>query len=149
MPTAAENGAQISRELRNIMIAQRRQMDHKIHDLGLNSQQGRLLSYVASHEGIIQKDLAKLLNRRGASVTSMLQGLEKKGFLTREIPSDNARQKKIYLLPAGKEAVTTAAEVFSQSETEVVKNLSATEQTTLLKLLSKVSAGIPNYREQD
>lgn len=49
-------------------------------DLEVNHQQARVIAYIAENQdkGLIQKDLAEVFNRRGASITSMLQGLEKK-----------------------------------------------------------------------
>lgn len=51
-------------------------------DLEVNHQQARVIAYIAENQdkGLIQKDLAEVFNRRGASITSMLQGLEKKGI---------------------------------------------------------------------
>lgn len=48
--------------------------------LEVNHQQARVIAYIAENQdkGLIQKDLAEVFNRRGASITSMLQGLEKK-----------------------------------------------------------------------
>lgn len=53
--------------------------DKKINNLGLNSQQGRVIQYIYEHqdEGLIQKDLANVFGRTTASITSMLKGLEK------------------------------------------------------------------------
>ena len=73
--------------------------DKKINNLGLNSQQGRVIQYIYEHqdEGLIQKDLANVFGRTTASITSMLKGLEKNGYIRREIPSNNERQKNIYV----------------------------------------------------
>ena len=64
-------------------------------DLEVNHQQARVIAYIAENQdkGLIQKDLAEVFNRRGASITSMLQGLEKKGYIERRIPKDNERKK--------------------------------------------------------
>nr|WP_234818109.1 hypothetical protein [Lactococcus lactis] len=57
-------------------------------DLEVNHQQARVIAYIAENQdkGLIQKDLAEVFNRRGASITSMLQGLEKKDISKDEFP---------------------------------------------------------------
>lgn len=86
--------------IRSIALKIKFKSDENINKLGLNSQQGRMISYIYEHQdkGIIQKDLADVFQRRGASITSMLQGLERKGYIERSIPKNDERQKNIYVL---------------------------------------------------
>lgn len=88
-----------SQLIRSIAIKMKLSSDEKVKKLGLNSQQGRMIGYIYEHQdsGIIQKDLAKVFQRTEASITSMLQGLEKKGYIERRIPKENERQKYIYM----------------------------------------------------
>jgi len=69
--------------IREIGMKIKRIADERLNELGLNSQQGRMIGYIFENQDkdVIQKDLANEFNRKGASITSMLQGLEKKGFL--------------------------------------------------------------------
>lgn len=118
--------------------------DKKINELGLNSQQGRMIGYIYEHqdEGIIQKDLADAFQRKGASITSMLQGLEKKGYIDRRIPKDNERQKNIYVLPKGVALINDFNKIFSEVEENITKNLSKEEKESLLSLLMKVNSNL-------
>lgn len=115
--------------------------DQRINELGLNAQQGRLISYIYEHqsEGLIQKDLADRFNRRSASITSMLQGLEKKGYIERRIQADNERQKNIYVLPKGMELIDAFTKIFEELEEELVKDLNEEEKETFKKLLIKIN----------
>jgi MarR family transcriptional repressor of mepA len=89
-----------------------------------------------------QKDLADQFHVRGASITSMLQGLEKKGFIERKIPAHNERQKNIYVLPKGVELIEAFEQSFHRVEDEIVQPLTAEEQQTLKDLLVKISQGL-------
>ena len=112
--------------------------DESIRELGLNSQQGMILGYINEHqsEGLIQKDLAEVFNRKDATITSMLKGLEKKGYIERRIPKNNERQKNIYLLPKGEELIDDFEKIFSQVESGITDLLTIEERNTLEKLLS-------------
>ncbi|AQM60907.1 MarR family winged helix-turn-helix transcriptional regulator [Clostridium baratii] len=127
-----------------ISIKLKREADKRIGELGLNSQQGRVIGYIYDHqdEGIIQKDLADVFHKRGATITSMLKGLEKNEYIERRIPSDNERQKNLYVLPKGEKLINDFNEVFSDLENKIISCLTEEELKTLEKLLSKINQSI-------
>ncbi|WP_338630466.1 MarR family winged helix-turn-helix transcriptional regulator [Clostridium baratii] len=127
-----------------ISIKLKREADKRIGELGLNSQQGRVIGYIYDHqdEGIIQKDLADVFHKRGATITSMLKGLEKNEYIERRIPSDNERQKNLYVLPKGEKLINDFNEVFSDIENKITSCLTEEELKTLEKLLSKINQSI-------
>ncbi|ASA20562.1 MarR family winged helix-turn-helix transcriptional regulator [Paenibacillus donghaensis] len=114
----------------------------RLSELDLNAQQGRMMGYIFENQdnGVIQKDLADHFNRKGATITSMLQGLEKKGYIKRVIPEDNERQKKIYLLKKGSDLVEEFNEIFMEVEKSITRGLNEKETETFMKLLIKVKA---------
>lgn len=76
---------------------------------------------------------------RGASITSMLQGLEKKGLIERKIPANNERQKNIYVLPKAVELIESFNQLFQKVEDEIIFGLTEEEQQTLNELLNKIN----------
>ncbi|SEU19729.1 MarR family winged helix-turn-helix transcriptional regulator [Paenibacillus sp. NFR01] len=123
----------IGMEIRNLA-------NQRLSELGLNVQQGQMIDYIFHNEekGVIQKDLAERFSRTGATITSMLQGLEKKGYLKRVIPENNERQKRIHLLPKGADLVGEFNEIFSGVENRIVQGLTESEARVLKELLMKV-----------
>lgn len=115
--------------------------DARLNELELNSQQGRMIGYIYEHqdEGVIQKDLAEVFNRRGASITSMLQGLEKKGYIKRVTQENDERQKRIYVLDKGARLVEEFHQIFAEVEDSITAGLSPEEAETLKSLLQRVS----------
>ncbi|ENR8064383.1 MarR family transcriptional regulator, partial [Listeria monocytogenes] len=70
--------------IRSIMIKSKRKMDAKVAQFELTTQQARVLGFLndnAANE-IIQKDLQRIFQTRGASITSLIQGLEKKELIS-------------------------------------------------------------------
>lgn len=134
----------VSNLMRSIMNKSRESMEKRVKDMDISSQQGRMISYIAQNEdkGLIQKDLAEVFQRRGASITSMLQGLEKKGYIERRIPEDNERQKNIYALPKGKALVDETNEAFYAAEKELVHALTEEEVQQLTELLRKIDRSL-------
>ncbi|SCY37139.1 transcriptional regulator, MarR family [Paenibacillus polysaccharolyticus] len=127
-----------------IGIKIKRKADEQVNELGLNAQQGRIIGYIYEHqdEGLIQKNLADVFNRRDATITSMLKGLEKNGYIVRKIPADNERQKNLYVLPKGEQVIQDIEQMFATVENEIVKSLTDEEQATLMRLLTKVNQNL-------
>lgn len=119
-------------------------MEQRVKDMDISPQQGRMISYIVQNEdkGLIQKDLAEVFQRRGASITSMLQGLEKKGYIERRIPENNERQKNIFVLPKGKALVEETNEAFCAAEKELVHALNEDEVQQLTELLRKIDRSL-------
>lgn len=134
----------ISNLLRSIMNKSRESMEQRVKDMDISPQQGRMISYIVQNEdkGLIQKDLAEVFQRRGASITSMLQGLEKKGCIERRIPENNERQKNIFVLPKGKALVDETNEAFYAAEKELVHALNEDEVQQLTELLRKIDRSL-------
>ncbi|NEN84678.1 MarR family winged helix-turn-helix transcriptional regulator [Paenibacillus elgii] len=119
----------------------KKRADESIKELGLNAQQGKIIDYIYENQdkNIIQKDLADRFHVRGASITSMLQGLEKRGFIERKIPANNERQKNIYVLPKAVELIEAFNDSFQSVEDEIVQALTAEERRTLKEVLIKIN----------
>ncbi|WP_312681567.1 MarR family winged helix-turn-helix transcriptional regulator [Lactococcus taiwanensis] len=113
-------------------------------DLKINQQQARVIAYIAENQdkGLIQKDLAEVFHRRGASITSMLQGLERNGYIERRIPKDNERQKNLYILPKGLSIVQQINQIFDKSESNLISSLTENERVELLRILEKIDQNL-------
>ncbi|MBD8837023.1 MULTISPECIES: MarR family winged helix-turn-helix transcriptional regulator [Paenibacillus] len=122
----------------------KKRADESIKELGLSSQQGKVIDYIYENQDnhIIQKDLADRFHLRGASVTSMLQGLEQKGFIERKIPTNNERQKNIYVLPKAVDLIEDFNNSFQKVEDEIVQALNDEEKQILKKLLIRINERI-------
>ncbi|WP_059050521.1 MarR family winged helix-turn-helix transcriptional regulator [Paenibacillus senegalimassiliensis] len=130
----------ISNLIRSITHKMMMDSEERMKNLEVNNQQGRMICYIHDHQdqGLIQKDLAEAFRRRGASITSMLQGLERKGYIERKIPADNERQKNIYVLPKGERIVAEIGEHFQATEANLTQALTEQERKEFMRLLSKI-----------
>ncbi|MDP4083349.1 MAG: MarR family transcriptional regulator [Bacillota bacterium] len=130
--------------LRSIVIKTKRKADEKLASYGLNSQQGRMISYIAEHEdeGLIQKNLEKVFLRRGASITSMIQGLEKRGFVSRRISPNDERQKLLNITHKGKELIEEFERLFEEIEESITGGLTTAEVKEFYRLLTKVDKNL-------
>ncbi|MGL4452719.1 MAG: MarR family winged helix-turn-helix transcriptional regulator [Sarcina sp.] len=126
--------------LRSLTMKLKLKADEEIKSLGVSSTQGRVLGYISlyQNDGLIQSDIAKFFNKTNATITSMLQGLEKKGYITRLIQRDNERQKNIYLTEKGESIISDSRKIFSDLEKSFNSILEEDELQTLHRLLIKL-----------
>ncbi|MGL5823176.1 MAG: MarR family winged helix-turn-helix transcriptional regulator [Sarcina sp.] len=134
----------ISNLIREIGIRSKNIGDSRLLEYGLNSQQAKMISYIYANqeEGVIQKDLAKKFNRNKASITSMLQGLEKKGYIQRVVSKNNEREKNIYVLEKGKDLIEEFNELFITVENKLLNNFTDEEIKKLKDLLTRVNENL-------
>ncbi|OWA35548.1 hypothetical protein B9G55_13010 [Saccharibacillus sp. O16] len=132
--------APFSSLLREIAIRMRPAGDGRLAELGLSAQQGQMLRYIHmfQEQGIIQNDLAKRFDRTNASITSMLQGLEKKGYVKRIVPEGNERKKMVYVTEKAEALMSEFDQIFFDTERQITAGMTDEEAETLRRLLEKV-----------
>jgi Transcriptional regulators len=127
--------------LRAIVQAMKQSLDNKLLPYNITSQQARLLGYLdsclAREEEPVQKDLERAMRLRGPSVTSLLQGLERKDFITRSTGSEDGRTKLTGITAKGRALIDEVEGAFAELEVKLVRGMSAGERETFLRLLEQ------------
>ena len=81
------------------------------------------------------KDLENYLNLKGSSVTSLMNGLEKNGFLERVPSEKDGRRKILSLTEKSKEIVKQMDLVFEATDNQLQEGMSEEEKMTFRLLL--------------
>lgn len=119
--------------------AMKNKIDKDLEPYDLTDSQGRLLGDISDmiNKGIDinRKALENSMHLSGPSITSLLQGLEKKRFILRESSNEDARAKKIVLTDEGKDLIQFSEEVMNSIEEKIVDNMTDDEQETFKRLL--------------
>ncbi|ARV61185.1 transcriptional regulator [Nostocales cyanobacterium HT-58-2] len=118
--------------------AHRNQAAMILAELGLHPGQEILLLHLWKNDGLIQSELASLMQVEAPTLTKMLHRMEKAGFLERRKDEEDARICRIYLTQAGRlleEPITNAWNVL---EKQILANLTLEEQLLFRRLLLQV-----------
>ncbi|VTR78977.1 MarR family winged helix-turn-helix transcriptional regulator [Cellulomonas hominis] len=129
--------------LRWIGWAQRKAGEDWIRSRELSHEQGFVLGYLAQNPGAIQRDIAQVSRTSAASVSSLLQGLERRGLVERRTEPGDVRSKRVYATPEGSELIAGFAEAMAAADDTILAPLDPTERATLHALLTKVAAELP------
>ncbi len=119
-----------------------------LREVGLVPGQELLLLQLWDRDRCSQTDLVERLGLDPSTVTKMLQRLERAGWLAREPSPDDGRVMVVTLTRAGRDLQVAVTTLWSELEGETIKALSPDEQAELLRLLSKVEAGLRASRER-
>ena len=110
--------------------------------VGLTSGQPKILKYLVDHDGCNQKELSEMCRVEGATITSLLVGLEKKGLVERKVLENNRREKRIYLTESGKAKVQDLVVAFRKLHEICSAGLSKEEVAVFMELCRRVSASL-------
>lgn len=129
--------------LRWIGWAQRKAGEDWLRARELSQQQGFALGYLAENPGAIQRDIAQMTRTSAASVSSLLQGLERRGLVERRTEDGDERSKRVYTTPEGIALITGFDSAMAAADETILAPLSHAERDSLFALLTKITAELP------
>src|SRR6478752_841599 len=94
--------------VRTVAFAGRAAAEVWVRDSGLTRQQAFTLGYLGQNRDrdVIARELAEMSGTTPASVTSLLQGLEERGYVTRTSSPGDARVKLVRVTDEGARVVS-------------------------------------------
>lgn len=95
----------------------RKLLMRKLSDTGLTAGQPKILDYLREHNGASQKEIAAANMIEPASLTSLLNGMEKKGMVERR-RGNNRRTYYIYLTEEGEKLCRRVTQAFEELRRE-------------------------------
>lgn len=122
-----------------------RKIDKEVSQYGMTAVQGRILGFIfhrSDKKDIFQKDIEEELDIRRSSVTSVLQLMEKNGYITRVSVSEDARLKKIVITERGLEIQRKVYDSIVNIEESIRNELSDDEMKTLINLIDRLTQKI-------
>ena len=91
---------------------------------------------------IYQKDIEQEFRVSRATASNMLQLMERKGLITRETASCDARRKKLMLTPEARKLLDRAEQDIYEMEARIQDGFSEEEKKKLLEYLDRIMKNI-------
>lgn len=124
--------------IKQSFMAMRREIDAALASSGMTLAQWRALGVLRKTPGATHSDLVRELEIEAPSVTSLIDGMERKGWVRRERSTRDARVKQLFLTQRGRRVIQEAASVMAPVEEHMAAALSPGEGATLKRLLAKL-----------
>lgn len=120
----------------------KRLADNAAAEYGLTSIQSRIIRFLyleSKKRDVYQKDIEEEFNIRRSSVSSVLQLLEKKGYIERVSVEKDGRLKKIILTGTGKLIQEKVHSLIQEGEKRLKDELTEEELNLFIDILSRLS----------
>lgn len=120
-----------------------------VKDTGLTPGQPKILDYLLHHDGAIQKEIAIFCHIEPASLTTILNGMENKGYIERKNIDNNRRSLHVYLTEMGKKYADRLNLEFARIESEALKGFDEKDTQQLYDLLNRVYQNMIDIQKKE
>jgi len=116
----------------------------QLNDLNLTLSQFVVLKILRKQNGICQNELAFITERDKTSLTRLINTLETKGLVSRQVSNLDKRKRTIFITSLGIEVLDSALPLIDKLEEEIASNITPGEFDNLLCALNKIQANVLN-----
>jgi len=123
-------------------LSMRKEMEASLRAQGLTLTQWKALGALLHRPGTTHSDLVRLLEVEAPSVTSLVNGMEKHGWVRQERSATDARVKRLFLTTQGRHTIRTARVACAPVESRMEAALPEDDRAELKRLLRMVIDGL-------
>ncbi len=126
------------RLLKIVYTAMRRELEKLARGEGLTSAQWSALGVLHHFPGATNSDLEAILLVERPSVTSLIKGMERNGWVVRKDNPADARSKQFFLTEAGRDLAERTRSFAEEADRRVLGGLTENQRSELRELLVEV-----------
>jgi DNA-binding MarR family transcriptional regulator len=138
--TAPDRSEEVLVALRRLIRAVDLHSRHLAQTYGLTSPQALILKEAAAGAAVSAGEIARRVSLSQATVTDILNRLEKRGLLTRGRSAEDKRRVMVEATATGRELMRLSPPLLQERFAERFRGLEAWEQTMLLASLQRIAA---------
>ena len=116
--------------------------DDFMKPLGVTRSQWWVLAYLSRHDGMIQSDLADVLEMGKAALGGLIDRLEASGLIERKLDATDRRVKRIQLTQNGVQTVKKMRQLSHDMSERILEGLDQEERQHLSDMLSLVKKNL-------
>lgn len=137
--------------LHDVSHLRRRVLDDAFRPLSLSRAQWWTLGNLSlrGQTGIIQTDLARLMDVKKVTIGTMIDQLEARGYVERRGDTEDRRVRRIYLTPLGKKTVAEISRIVRELTPQLTDGISDGEIAVMEKTLSRMRANLQGLLGED
>ncbi|MGY3725108.1 transcriptional regulator, MarR family [Granulicatella balaenopterae] len=129
------------------MLQKMRRIEYKLskkfeQSTGFSLTRHEILLYIATHEQVVQTEIAAHLDIDPAAVTRQLKYLEKNNYVTRKKNDENARERIVSLTDYAKETMQKCHEKHKIDDYTLPVNLTKEEVQNFMQQLNTIEEKI-------
>jgi len=125
--------------LKRAYVAMRRRLENELRQMGLTHSQWTAMGVLYDRSGLTHSELEQFLLIEAPSLTSLVKGMEKRGWVVRRQHPEDARVKLIELTELGRKTIEPALQLGMEGEEELLQFLSEEELEQAEQTLRKIA----------
>ena len=119
----------------------------EVKSAGLTMGQPKVLDYLDSHNGAMQKDIASACNIEPGSLTAILNRMEDKELIIRKTLNNNRRTYHIFLTEKGKKLQEKVKQAFIKLKKQAFLNISKEQRELFMDIFTKIHDNMKQGRD--
>lgn len=121
----------------------------ELSDKKLSIGQPKVLEYLFTHDGEIQKNIAEACQIEPATITNLLSRMEANGLVKRQNKNGDKRYICVYLTNLGKENAKYVINAMKSIEDLTLEGFSEQEKETFISFLKRANKNLIKRKESD
>ncbi|MBN2616903.1 MAG: MarR family transcriptional regulator [Spirochaetales bacterium] len=119
----------------------------ELKQFNLNKAQAETLLYLKRNPGVNLKQINDYFMLNKATITKIINHLDKTGYVNRVSNNNDKRTIEIYLTTKGEDVIPKLIDVFETWESRLLKNMALDDIEKLRELLSQMVSNITHNKE--
>ncbi len=116
--------------------------------INLSKEQWVVLKHLNQQDGLTQNDLAFITHRDKTSMTRLINNMEKKGYIRREICAQDRRINHIYIKPSGRDILYRTVPIMTELIRTMQDGIPSEIIEKTIETLKKVQNNLKQISEQ-
>lgn len=139
---ASREGIRLGFLIHDVSRMRRAAYDQFMKPLGVTRAQWWVLAYLSRHDGMMQTQLADVLEVGKASLGDVIESLERSGWVERRPDPSDKRAKRVYLAKAAQAMIKRMTTMENEFNSQILAELNTAERTELNRSLSKIKLAL-------
>lgn len=138
----SREGIRLGFLIHDVSRMRRAAYDQFMKPLGVTRAQWWVLAYLSRHDGMMQTQLADVLEVGKASLGDVIESLERSGWVERRPDPSDKRAKRVYLAKAAQAMIKRMTSMENEFNSQILAELSPAERTELNRSLGKIKLAL-------
>jgi len=139
---SAREGIRLGFLIHDVSRMRRSAYDQFMKPLGITRAQWWVLAHLSRHDGMMQTQLADVLEVGKASLGDVIESLEGGGWVQRRPDPADKRAKRVYLTKPAQTLIKRMTVMENEFNSQILSDLSNEEMTDLVRVLIKIKHAI-------
>ena len=139
---SSREGIRLGFLIHDVSRMRRSAYDQFMKPLGVTRAQWWVLAYLSRHDGMMQTQLADVLEVGKASLGDVIESLERSGWVERRPDPTDKRAKRVYLAKAAQGLIKRMTAMENEFNGQILGELNTAERAELSRSLQKIKLAL-------